>query len=100
MPFPNFLSSLIIACSTFVGILFAAMAFIEKSSKSRWLNYFLISSILLLTITNILIIIAFYQSEPSMEVKYIYPLFTYIIGMIIFVLSGFYLLIGKYAKVI
>jgi len=76
------------------------MTFIEKSSKSKYLNYFLIGSILLLTTTNILIIIAFYQSEPSMEVKYIYPLVTYIIGLIIFVLSGFYILLGKYAKVI
>jgi hypothetical protein len=100
MPFPAFLSSLIIACSTFIGILFAAITFIEKSSDAKNLIRIIIGSIILLTSTNILIIIAFYQSEPTMDSNYVYPLVTYIFGMIVFVFSGIYILIGKYAKVI
>ncbi len=100
MPFPTFLSSLIIACSTFIGILFAAITFIEKSAKSKWLINFIMISIILLTLTNILIVIAFFQSETIMEPKYVYPLIPYILGMIVFVLSGYYILLWKYAKAI
>ncbi|MFA4935468.1 MAG: hypothetical protein WC568_06495, partial [Candidatus Methanoperedens sp.] len=81
-------------------LLFAVLTYVEKEYRSKWLVGFLVSSILLITVTNVLIVIAFYQSEPSMGSNFIYPLFTYILGMIVFMLGGFYLLLGKYAKTI
>lgn len=100
MTFPPFLSSLIIACSTFAALLFAVLIYVEKEYRSKWLIGSIVFSILLITLTNVLIVISVYQSEPSMESIFIYPLITYILGMIAFMLSGFYLILGLYAKTI
>ena len=100
MAFPNFLSSLIIASTAFIVLLFAVLTFLEKEYKSTLSGIFIICSIFLMTLNNILIVIAFYQSEPSMEFKYSLPLIFYILGMVAFILGGFYLMVGRYAKTI
>ena len=100
MEFPAFLSSLVIASSTFVVLLFAVLTFVEKEYKSTWVVNLIIISIIFITLTNVLTVIAFYQSNPSMDSEVVYPLITYILGMIAFVLSGLYLILGKHAKTI
>ncbi|VVB52587.1 Uncharacterised protein [uncultured archaeon] len=100
MLFPQFLSSFIIACSAFAGLLFAVLTYVEKEYHSKRLTYSIIISILFITLTNLLIVISFYQSEPSMGSIFLYPLFTYFIGMIVFMYGGIYLIYGKYAKTI
>lgn len=100
MAFPPFLSSLIIACSTFASLLYLVLTYVEKEYHKKWLTYLVIISIFLITSTNVLIVLSFYQSEPSMDSSYIFPLVTYILGMLIFMLSGIYLIYGKYAKTV
>lgn len=100
MVFPSFLSSLIIACSTFASLLFLVLTYVEKEYQAKWLTYLIIISIFFITSTNVLIVRSFYLSEPSMDSNYIYPLVTYTVGMLAFIIGGFYLILGKYAKVI
>jgi drug/metabolite transporter (DMT)-like permease len=100
MPFPSFFSSLIIASSTFIVLLFAVLTFVaENNYKSKWVINLLMISISLISFTNILTIIAFYQLEPITDTKAVYPLVTYILGIIAFLLGGFCLVLEKYAKI-
>ena len=99
MPFPSFFSSLIIASSTFIVLLCGVLTFVEKDCKSKWVINLLIISISLISFTNILTIIAFYQLEPVTDPKAVYPLITYILGIIAFLLGGFCLVLEKYAKI-
>lgn len=99
MTFPQFFSSLIIACSTFSVLLFGVLTYADKEYCSKWLNGFLILSIFFITLTNISLVITFYQSEIIVGSDYAYPLFTYILGMIMFTLGGIYLILGRYAKI-
>ena len=99
MALPALFSSLIIASSTFIVLLFAVFTFVIKEHNSKWVIFFIISSIALITSTNILTVIAFYKSELEIESYIVYPLITYILGLIAFVLSGIYLILEKYAKI-
>ena len=99
MPFPPFFSSLIIASSTFIVLLFGVLTFVERDYKSKWVINLLIISISLISLTNILTIIAFYQLEPVTNPNAVYPLVTYILGIIAFLLGGFCLVLEKYAKI-
>lgn len=100
MAFPSFFSSLIIASSTFIVLLFGVLNFVvENKYKSKWVTILLMISITFISFTNILTIIAFYQLEPITNPKAVYPLFTYILGIIAFLLGGFCLVLEKYAEV-
>ena len=99
MPLPTFFSSLIIASSTFIVLLFAVLSFVIKEHESKCVVYLLIISISLISFTNILTIIAFYHLEPVTDSKAVYPLITYILGIIAFLLGGFCLVLEKYSKI-
>jgi len=95
MTLPAFFSSLIIANSAFAGLLFAVLTFLKKEYKAKPVICLLTISIILLILTNILIVCAFYQSDPSIDKNFIYPLIPYILGMVIFMLSGIYFILGR-----
>ncbi len=93
---------MIISSSAFISLLFGILIYINENYKSKLIIFLIITSIILMSLSNIFIIIAFYQSDTLIQTNncYCIPLITYVLGMIFFIFSGIYLFYGKYAKTI
>lgn len=97
MEFPSFLSSLIIASSATGTLIYYLLLYTHDKFKSRFLDVILFVSFVLTIATNALIIIAFYQAtfHDKLGDEVIYPLVTYLFGMILIILSGIFVVLSK-----
>ena len=102
MTFPPFFSGMLISSSALISLLFAILTFMSKEYKSKTTVILLGISIILISLSNIYIIFAFYHSDILIQTdpKYFTPLIIYIIGIVFFIFSGIYFVYGKYAKTI
>lgn len=98
MPFPQFLSSLVIASSATATLLFGILTYTHTNYKSKILDTIILGSLSLTIATNALIVVAFYQtSELSGEL--ICPLLTYLIAMFLLIMASIHVFLSKVAKI-